>query len=58
MGTKDDRLSLRIPSVLKQQVKRYCAVHSIDMSELVTRFFSRLVAREAARIAAQTKKGT
>jgi antitoxin component of RelBE/YafQ-DinJ toxin-antitoxin module len=49
MERKDDRLSLRVNSKLKKKVQRYCVAHGVDMSDLVTRFFERVVAKEAER---------
>lgn len=46
---KDDRLGLRINGQLKKDVQDYCSVHDVDMSELVTRFFEKLIAKEEAR---------
>lgn len=46
---KDDRLSLRVNGKLKREVQKYCASRSVDMSELVTRFFERIVANERDR---------
>lgn len=52
VAKKDDRLNLRVSGELKAEVQAYCAVRGIDMSELVTRFFLRIVANEKARKAA------
>jgi antitoxin component of RelBE/YafQ-DinJ toxin-antitoxin module len=46
---KDDRIYLRINKNLKREVQEYCDARSIDMSDLVTRFFTRVVANENAR---------
>ena len=46
---KDDRLNLRISSGLKQEVQHYCEARGIDVSDLVTRFFLRVVANERTR---------
>lgn len=48
-GTKNDRLSLRINGRLKRRIQKYCEVHGVDMSELVTRFFENLVVKEQER---------
>jgi antitoxin component of RelBE/YafQ-DinJ toxin-antitoxin module len=47
---KDDRLNLRISQALKREVQAYCLHHGIDMSELVTRFFQRIVRNERSRL--------
>lgn len=46
---KDDRLNLRINKKLKKQVQKYCGDKGLDMSEVVTRFFERLIQREEER---------
>lgn len=46
---KDERLNLRINHSLKVAVRAYCEKHGIDTSELVTRFFTRVLANEAER---------
>lgn len=49
MDKKDDRLSLRINRRLKKKMQKYCVRHGVDMSEIVTRLFERLVAKEEER---------
>lgn len=46
---KDERLGLRINGKLKRKIQRYCVKHGVDMSDLVTRLFERLVAKEEER---------
>lgn len=46
---KDDRLSLRVNGRLKRNVQKYCIKHGVDMSDLVTRFFERIVKNEEDR---------
>jgi len=46
---KDERLNLRINGALKAEVQAYCKARDVDMSDLVTRFFQRIVANERAR---------
>lgn len=46
---KDDRLNLRVNKKLKKQVQKYCGDKGLDMSEVVTRFFERLIQREEER---------
>lgn len=45
----DGRLNLRISSKLKRQVQGYCSAHNTNMSDLVIRFFERIVSNERAR---------
>ena len=49
MEAKDGRVNLRINSELKREVQAYCTTHKIDMSELLTRFFTRIVRNERSR---------
>lgn len=46
---KDDRLSLRVNGKLKREVQKYCASRELDISELTTRFFERIVVNEKER---------
>lgn len=49
MDKKDDRISLRINRRLKRKMQKYCTRHGVDMSEIVTRVFERLVRKEEER---------
>lgn len=52
---KDDRLNLRINRKLKQDVQEYCDRRGIEVSELLTRFFKRIVQNERHRLETQNK---
>ena len=43
---KDDRVYLRINSDLKVQIQAYCDRRGLDLSDLTTRFFTKLVELE------------
>jgi len=43
MAKKDERLYLRIKPELKEQVKEYCVRNHTTVSDVVTRFFVRLL---------------
>jgi len=49
MAPKDDRISLRINGELKKRVQAYCGSKNLEVSEVVTRFFERLIQREDER---------
>lgn len=49
MDKKDARLNLRINSDLKKSIQLYCEKRGIELSELTTRFFSLLIAKEKKR---------
>jgi antitoxin component of RelBE/YafQ-DinJ toxin-antitoxin module len=49
MDIKDDRMHLRINGKLKQDVQAYCVRRGIEVSDLVTRFFQRIVSNEKER---------
>jgi len=55
MDRKDDRINLRINGKLKLDVQRYCDKREIDMSDLVTRFFRRVIHNEETRRKAEEK---
>jgi antitoxin component of RelBE/YafQ-DinJ toxin-antitoxin module len=55
MDTKDDRVHLRINSTLKREVQAYCARRGIEMSDLVTRFFVRVVHNDKERLKPKTQ---
>lgn len=55
MARKEARLNLRVEEELKTKVQEYCDRRGIAMSELVTRFFARVVRNEEARLKAGTK---
>lgn len=46
---KDERLHLRMTKALKQKVVAYCQKYNVDMSDLATAFFTRIVQNEERR---------
>lgn len=46
---KDERLHLRVNGEVKKKVQQYCEKYSMDMSDLVTRFFLKIIAKEEER---------
>lgn len=49
MARKEARLNLRVEEELKKQVQEYCDRRGIAMSDLITRFFRRIVRNEESR---------
>ncbi len=47
--TKADRLYLRIKPELKERVQKYCARNHTNVTDIVTRFFVRLLEEEKRR---------
>jgi antitoxin component of RelBE/YafQ-DinJ toxin-antitoxin module len=47
--SKSDRIYLRIDPKLKEKVQRYCDRKHTTISDVVNRFFVRLLEEEAAR---------
>jgi antitoxin component of RelBE/YafQ-DinJ toxin-antitoxin module len=43
---KNERLSIRINSKLKKQVLKYCRVHDVEISKLVTQLLKQALAEE------------
>lgn len=46
---KDERLYIRVNGKLKKSVQEYCAVNGVELTDLVTRFFEKIVEKERKR---------